>query len=71
MTTLFVSNAGGEIVVVDPAEMVDRLFLGAVASCSCLTKSPDVLAHDRSCRYRLLMEAAWVIQRFMVAEVSS
>ncbi len=56
---------------VDPVELVDRLFLGTVASCTCLTKTPEVSAHDRGCRFRLLMEAAWVIQRFMVAEVSS
>lgn len=38
--------------------LVDRLFLGQCASCSCLTKTLDVQYHDEHCRYRLLSEAA-------------
>lgn len=38
--------------------LVDRLFLGQVASCGCLTKTPDTRHHDEHCRYRLLSEAA-------------
>ena len=34
----------------------DRLIEMWVASCSCLTKSPEPAAHDPECKYRLIRE---------------
>lgn len=37
--------------------LVERLLEAQVASCSCLTKTPDVQYHNPACRYRLFHEA--------------
>lgn len=34
-----------------------RLTLAAVGACTCLTKAPQIEAHEPSCLYRVLMEA--------------
>lgn len=43
-------------------ELADRIALLGVASCTCLTKSPDVHMHDASCRYREIMEIADAVE---------
>ena len=38
-----------------------RLARHLVASCQCMTKTPDIMWHDQHCRYRVLTEALEVI----------
>jgi hypothetical protein len=40
-----------------------RLLVGQVASCGCITKTPDISHHDPLCTYRLLEEARREIER--------
>ena len=37
--------------------LLDRLFMAQVASCGCLTKTPEVSYHKEDCCYRILNEA--------------
>jgi hypothetical protein len=60
-----------EVVLPDPAELVRRLEMATVASCTCLTKPPEVRFHDPMCRSRLLSEAAAALRRFMSVEVDT
>ncbi len=39
-------------------DLIERIERATVASCSCLTKTPDWQYHEINCRYRLLQEAA-------------
>lgn len=39
------------------SDLVGRLSVAQIASCTCLTKSPAIEVHDPLCRYRLLGEA--------------
>lgn len=61
---------GGEMLP-DPADLVQRLDLSTVASCTCLTKTPEVRFHDPMCRYRILREASAVLRRFMRLEADT
>jgi hypothetical protein len=38
------------------AELDDELLRLSVASCECLTKTPEIQYHDPSCRFRVLQE---------------
>jgi hypothetical protein len=38
-------------------KILERLFTAQVASCGCLTKTPDVQFHKEDCLYRVLAEA--------------
>lgn len=40
------------------SSLLARLVNGTASTCTCLTKSPDVLEHDPNCQYRLLTKAA-------------
>src|SRR5690606_41454100 len=46
-----------------PISLLARLVSGTVSSCTCLTKTPDVLQHDPECKYRLLTEAAVAVSK--------
>ncbi len=39
-------------------DLVGRLMMKTVASCDCMTKTPEIMAHKPTCLYRLLCEAA-------------
>jgi len=50
-------------------EICDALGLGregiqalSVASCQCMTKTPEARYHDPSCRYRQLQDADWKLR---------
>ena len=55
--------------VPDPGDLLHRLDMATLASCTCLTKTDQVEFHNPMCRYRLLREAAMVIRRFMRVEI--
>lgn len=42
-------------------EVIAKLRMAQVSSCSCLTKTPEVSWHDAACRYRAIAEAIDVI----------
>lgn len=51
------------------AEACEALELGregiqalSVASCQCMTKTPEARYHDPSCRYRQLQDADWKLR---------
>jgi hypothetical protein len=44
-------------------DITARLYVAAVASCECQTKTPGHAHHHRACRYRVLVEAAEAIER--------
>lgn len=42
--------------------LLHRLDLAMLGSCTCVTKTPDFTFHDEQCRYRVLSEASALIQ---------
>ena len=46
---------------IDPKEVSAKLQLATLASCSCLTKTPEIAYHEPHCRYRVLAEAKILI----------
>lgn len=47
-------KAGESLVSTD---LTTRIDAACIASCSCMTKTPDIEYHDKHCRYRVLEEA--------------
>lgn len=43
--------------VTSSADMIMRLYVAMLASCTCGTKAPDAGFHDPTCRYRVLCDA--------------
>lgn len=44
--------------------LIQRIEQACVASCSCVTKTPDWEAHEEDCRYRVLHEAAFRLREY-------
>lgn len=44
-------------------ELIKRLRYGCIASCECMTKSPEIDAHKETCKYRLYSESIALIQK--------
>lgn len=38
-------------------DIADRLLFATIASCTCLTKTPDHEWHQENCKYRIVIEA--------------
>jgi hypothetical protein len=47
----------------DYPQLLERLAAAQVASCQCMTKTPDTDAHALTCRYRILADAYSAIAR--------
>lgn len=45
------------------ADLLSRIQKNMVASCKCLTKTPDVEFHDADCLYRVLAESYELIRK--------
>ncbi len=45
------------------SDVFEKLNRATVASCTCLTKTPEVEYHDENCRYRLLREIYTDVER--------
>ena len=45
------------------SDLLFKLRVASVVSCSCLTKTPDIRYHSESCLYRLLTEASDAIKQ--------
>lgn len=64
---LAVPNKDGEEIAAlksqpsDYAELIERLDLAAIASCSCSIKTPEIKYHNEHCVYRVLHDAAAAI----------
>lgn len=43
--------------------LINRLHAATVASCTCMTKTPDIAFHAINCMYRVLVEAVAEITR--------
>lgn len=56
-----------------PPDIIERLVEAAVGTCTCGAKRPEPFWHHPTCRYKLLAEAAFEIERLrkVVAEVEA
>ena len=51
--------------MIDLNDLKRRFQSAQIASCSCRTKTPDIAHHAQHCRYRLFVEAEWVVDQLI------
>lgn len=49
--------------MIDISYIIRKIDQASIASCSCLTKTPEIEFHSETCRYRILQEIKLDIEK--------